>query len=48
MATRKHEEAPKQVLASAMIAYEKRSGFHGLGKFLEERGTIILIPDEPE
>ena len=48
MATKKQEEAPKQVLSSAMIEYEKRTGFHGLGKFLEERGTIIIIPDEPE
>lgn len=30
------------VSASAMTAYEKRTGFYGLGSFLEKRGVVAI------
>jgi hypothetical protein len=29
-----------------MIAYEQRTGFIGLGDFLEKKGRIVLIDDK--
>lgn len=37
---------PRKVPKYIMDAYELRSGFHGLGKFMEQRGDIVLIDTE--
>ena len=36
---------PRPVLKSSMDAYERRTGFYGIGKFFEERGIIRLVDD---
>ena len=31
----------------AVEAYEKASGFHGIGRFFEERGLLTIRKEEP-
>lgn len=40
------KDTPMKVPRDIMEAYEIRSGFIGLGDFLEKRGRIILIDDD--
>ena len=37
---------PLRVTQEAVDAYEKRTGFHGIGKIMVEHGHWIIVPKE--
>ena len=37
--------APRKVVKDIVLSYEKRTGFVGLGEFLERKGTITMIDE---
>jgi hypothetical protein len=37
---------PLRVTQEAVDAYEKQSGFHGIGKIMVERGCWVIVPKE--
>ena len=37
---------PLKVTQEAVDAYERQSGFHGMGKIMVERGCWVIVPKE--
>ena len=37
---------PLRVTQEAVEAYEKRTGFHGIGKIMVEHGCWVIVPSE--
>lgn len=37
---------PLRVTQEAVEAYERQSGFHGIGKIMVERGCWVIVPNE--
>lgn len=37
---------PLRVTQEAVDAYERQSGFHGIGKIMVERGCWVIVPKE--
>ena len=37
---------PLRVTQDAVDAYERQSGFHGIGKIMVERGCWVIVPKE--